>query len=363
MRLTAHIPRGITPKILLVGDHPGFTETKRGVGFQGFAYQDLKGLLNSAGIDFNACAHTYVFSSMPPGNTLLTWAGSKREVQLLAKTEFKWPSYNYPAVIHGKYMKPYYLLDLLRLQNEIQTIKPNLVIALGSVPLWALCNSTGIGKHRGTITESTLNPGQKILPVFSPAASIAQYQNRVILAADLLKAAREQHFPELRRPKRTIYVAETVQDITEYAAAKLQTGKISVDLETLKARFISCIGFAPSPQEALVIPIISSSHDGKVHRAYWPSRQIEHDVWTAIAAICSNPKTEKILQNGLYDVQYLQSVGIPLMNFKHDTMLFQHALYPELPKALGFLGSIHTDEVAWKTLRPRGQKTEFKREL
>jgi len=32
-------------------------------------------------------------------------------------------------------------------------------------------------------------------------------------------------------------------------------------------------------------------------------------------------------------------------------MLLHHALYPELPKGLGFLGSIYTNEASWKLMR------------
>jgi hypothetical protein len=30
-----------------------------------------------------------------------------------------------------------------------------------------------------------------------------------------------------------------------------------------------------------------------------------------------------------------------------------HALFPELPKSLGFMGSIYTNESSWKLLRER----------
>jgi hypothetical protein len=56
-------------------------------------------------------------------------------------------------------------------------------------------------------------------------------------------------------------------------------------------------------------------------------------------------------------------VGLFPHNYVEDTMLIQHALYPELPKSLGFLGSIHTNDVAWKELRPRGKEaTQSKKE-
>jgi hypothetical protein len=35
-------------------------------------------------------------------------------------------------------------------------------------------------------------------------------------------------------------------------------------------------------------------------------------------------------------------------SFEDDTMLLHHALYPEMQKDLGFLGSIYTNEASWK---------------
>lgn len=61
----------------------------------------------------------------------------------------------------------------------------------------------------------------------------------------------------------------------------------------------------------------------------------------------------KLFQNGLYDMQYFLKERMPIRNAHLDTMLLQHAKFPELPKGLGFLGSIHTDEPAWKLMREK----------
>jgi hypothetical protein len=41
-------------------------------------------------------------------------------------------------------------------------------------------------------------------------------------------------------------------------------------------------------------------------------------------------------------------------------MLLHHALYPEMQKGLGFLGSIYSNEPAWKLLR--GKAEELKKD-
>jgi DNA polymerase I-like protein with 3'-5' exonuclease and polymerase domains len=57
----------------------------------------------------------------------------------------------------------------------------------------------------------------------------------------------------------------------------------------------------------------------------------------------------KVFQNGLFDMHRLwRTYGIPVNNAEHDTMLLSHALQPESPKGLAFLGSVYTDESSWK---------------
>jgi hypothetical protein len=43
-------------------------------------------------------------------------------------------------------------------------------------------------------------------------------------------------------------------------------------------------------------------------------------------------------------------------------MILHHSMYPEMPKSLAFLGSIYTNEVAWKKMRDRHGAAETKRE-
>ncbi len=65
----------------------------------------------------------------------------------------------------------------------------------------------------------------------------------------------------------------------------------------------------------------------------------------------------KLFQNGLYDIAFLyRSMGIKVMGASEETMLAHHALQPEMIKDLGFLGSVYTDEGAWKHLGETNQR-------
>ena len=73
--------------------------------------------------------------------------------------------------------------------------------------------------------------------------------------------------------------------------------------------------------------------------------------------VLSGPEP-KVFQNGLYDISFLwRSYRIKTVNAEHDTMLLHHALHPESPKGLDFLGSVYTNHASWKLMRPRGKQT------
>jgi hypothetical protein len=54
---------------------------------------------------------------------------------------------------------------------------------------------------------------------------------------------------------------------------------------------------------------------------------------------------------------------IKVIGAAEDTMLLHHAIQPESLKGLGFLGSIYSDERAWKGMNDRkGYKKTIKRD-
>jgi DNA polymerase I-like protein with 3'-5' exonuclease and polymerase domains len=122
---------------------------------------------------------------------------------------------------------------------------------------------------------------------------------------------------------------------------------LSVDIET-KAGFITCIGFATSEARAMVVPFYSScpTNFGNV----WSEAAQEERVWLQVWRLLGS-SIPKVFQNGMYDLQYLMRMGLRVRACDEDTMLMHHAIYPEMDKGLGFLGSVYTNEPAWKLMR------------
>lgn len=338
-------------KIVIVGEAPGKDEEILGVPFVGSSGQELTRILEDAGIDRKTCYLTNVIQARPPNNKLAEFCGNKKEVGGKA--------YTLPPLSSGKYLRPEFLPELDRLKSEIESIRPNLIIALGGTASWALLTQPKITKVRGTIAESTLCPGIKVLPTFHPAAILRQWDNRAIMVADMMKAAFECKFPEIRRPRRVLWLEPTIADIEKFFFDHLVPAeKITLDIETEKGQ-ITCISFAPSEDLALSIPIWDKRQPDF---SYWPDEESELAAWSWIKKICKL-KIEKEGQNGLYDIQYLwRFYGIPVMNYTQDTMILHHSLQPEMPKDLGTLGSLYTNEASWKHMRTAKAKDQLKRD-
>ena len=359
-------------KIMLVGEASGGEEERLGLPFVGSSGKELTTLLGEAGIDREECYLTNVFLDRPKGNKFhFEWCRGKKEVsdeykEILPQLHkacptYPWPNtYTWASVAQGKYVMPEHLPELQRLKEEILQVKPNLVVALGGTPLWALLGTGGITKLRGAVAQSTLVPGQKVLPAFHPAYVMRAWEERLTLVADLLKAKDQMLFPEIRRPERHIWIRPSLSDMEEFYQKYIKDcDLLAFDTETRKGQ-ITCISFAPSPTIAIVIPFVEKTPNPDYN--YWKDPEDEKSAWRFVQKVLDSP-VPKLAQNGLYDLQYLWTPhGISVRNFSEDTMLLHHSIYIELPKGLGFLGSIYTEEVAWKLMRTRSKDSVEKKD-
>ena len=246
------------------------------------------------------------------------------------------------------------LPHLARLEAELRNLAPRLVIALGGTATWALLGSSQISKLRGVATYTKMVPTLKCLPTFHPAAILPgrQYELRPTIVMDLEKARRESAFPEVRRPERTVFIEPSLEDLAWFYDTHIRDcPRLSIDIETVGEQ-ISCIAFAPSIKMALTVPFIDRRNGGN----YWPDIGQELQAWKWVRYICAS-HTPKVFQNGLFDVHRLwRGYGVRVNNVEDDTMLLSHSLHPEALKGLAYLGSIYTDEAAWK-LEVRHSKT------
>lgn len=334
-------------KIALVAEAWGQQEELTKQPLIGTSGQELNRMLSEARLSRAHCFATNVFALRPTENNLDLLCAPKKEVG--------GKLYTLPAIKQGKYVEPRFFPEVNRLKEELESVGPNLCIALGAVASWALLQNPRIGTIRGTTAESVLVPGLKVLPTYHPSAVLRNWPLRTIVIADLLKAAREAEFAEVRRPQRFILVRPTLAEMWEWWEDHGRYAPfISADIETAKGQ-ITSIGFATHRSHAINIPFIVRKRS-----SYWPTLEEEHWAWSFVKMVLETD-IPKLGQNFLYDLQYIFKMGIKVKNFREDTMLLHHSLYPELQKGLGFLGSIYTNEPAWKLMRGKDDE-ELKRD-
>lgn len=333
------------PCIMCIGEAYGAEEEKERAPFVGSSGYLLTKMLEEAGISRADCYLTNVLNLRPASNKIEAVCGTKAE-------SIK----GWPALIKGKYLRSEFAPELKRLGDELLEINPNVVIALGNTALWALCGRTAISKARGTTCVSTHTvEGYKVLPTYHPAAVSRQWDLRPIAVIDLVKAQRESGFPEIRRPKREIWIEPDLNDMEvfyeRYVVPRcIEQGVVlSTDIETAGTQITEFgLGFR---DVAIVIPFTDPRKPG---RNYWPDARSEREAWGFVKRVSEDIRIAKLFQNGMYDIAFLwRSYGIKTLGAREDTMLLHHALQPESLKGLGFLGSIYCDEGNWKQMRQR----------
>lgn len=343
-------------QIAFVFDHPNTDEQRLGqimVGSTGKMFHKMCEILE---LNVDNCLLTHALAQKPAQENPAHFFINKKNYNKFSK-ESKWRS-KYPVNGFG-FLKQEYESELERLQNELNACKPNIIIAMGSLALWALTGLDKIGTYRGTILKSDLTGGTKVMPTFSPSAVIRNYDFRPIVLADIKKAVEESDTDKIQIKERELWIEPDIKDLEDFEQKYIREDNadqpLSFDIET-GGGFITCVGFAPSDTVALVIPFKDKRN---VLQNYWTDVAHEQQAWAWIKRILENEKITKVAQNQTYDVSWLAyKHNIKVAGTIHDTMHAQHALQPEQQKGLGFLGSIYTNEGAWKTMAKFSKSTK-----
>lgn len=336
-------------RIMCIGEAPGAEEEMLGRPFVGWSGKELRKMLLQSGIDPAGVYMTNVFFRRPQENKIENFCTRKKELGISGM----------PSLSPGNFVQANFAPELERLYDEIQKVKPNVICALGNTPCWAVFRQTPkITALRGRVRETSIRGTKyKVVPTFHPAYILRQWKERVVVLQDFHKAKREAGYPDLRLPHRQVLVDPTFSEAREFLENCLHANEITIDVETSHGQITVC-GIGLSPTKAAVIPFVDWR---KPDLCYWHVEQ-EIVLVKLFRKILASPKVTKILQNALYDITYFwENWRAPFRGELEDTMLIQHALWPELKKDLGTLASIHTDEAAWKTMRLRG-RDDFKRE-
>lgn len=346
-------------KIMLVGDHPDAEESNAGRVFVGARGHMLDTLLyqaglaprNASGVDRSSLYITNVFMQRPPQNDFSRFFIKRKEARD-AGMEDSFPAFSTYGILRASLLP-----EIERLRQEIKSAQPNIIVALGSLALWALCSVDKIANYRGTILPCTLVPDRKVIATYHPGAILRDYSSRPTVIADLVKVKHECEFRDIRRKTRSIWIAESLNDIITFEKVHMEgSTTLAIDVETEAAQ-ITHICIAPNERAVLVIPFWDK------RKPSWHAfpEEVEILIKQWLARIMWG-NTSKVFHNAIYDLTYLAEEGIVVRGRIEDTMLKHHSHLIELPKSLGYLGSLYTSEGAWKNMRIKPKKDITKKD-
>lgn len=226
------------------------------------------------------------------------------------------------------------------LKQILETVSATTIVCFSADSFHTLTGLNGIFKRRGSVYESTLFPGKKVIGTIHPEDSIKKYLYRYYIISDLRRAKAESAFSGIRRTERHLLIRPTLEQSLAYLAKiKAEKLPVSFDIECNGALETSCIAFAISPTDAICIPF---------YKSYWSEFE-EIQIWKAVADVLEDESITKIGQNLMFDISFLiMQNSIITKGPIRDTMIAQNHVYPDFPKGLDFLCSIYTDEPYYK---------------
>lgn len=331
-------------RIVLVGEAWGASEEAQHRPFVGSSGQELNRMLFESGFPRDTIFCTNVIPKRPPGNEMWRF--------------FEPAKGNNKFALRGLHPTDELHASLRTLYAQLDAIRPDLVIAAGNYPLWALtdCTSTrttaesdgrrvpsGIEAWRGSMWYASHAPGNpKCLPVIHPAAIMREWYKRPVTVHDLRTRIPQALMDDWRPQGVTTFAPPSFQAATATLQGWLALAgrgplRLVCDIETARG-LITCIGFANSPKFAMSIPFIKLNGTG--FESYWTEEE-ERALVSLIRQILSHQSVEVEGQNFLYDTQYLAAYIASVPNLRFDTMLAHHLLFPGTPKGLDYLSSLY----------------------
>lgn len=239
------------------------------------------------------------------------------------------------------------------LKAEIKSVQPEVIVAFGNLSMWALTGRWGNTKWRGSYLRADALAGggnSWVIPTYHPAAILRQWSWRPAGLNDLRRAKR---ILDGERPAQPAWQFEVRPSFTHvigklnWLFQQLETTIsplwVDLDLET-RAGHIACCGLSWSAVNALSIPFMCvENKDG-----YWGPDEEADIIWW-LWRVLTHRNIKVRWQNGLYDAQYIWRYWHFVPRGAQDTMISQHTLFGDMPKALHFQASMYaTWYVYWK---------------
>lgn len=220
----------VPAKVMVVGEAPGLTEDRTGIPFQGKAGKLFDSILKELKVKREDLYITNAVKCHPPGNR----TPEKSEVKAC----------------------------LSYLEEEIEFVKPEVIVTMGNTALQAVTGHSGIGKYRGNECTSKYG-GILTVPTYHPAAVLRTPKYMTPFKADLYKALcgnKSQKFTPV------IHYAMTKESLRELLkhleqASKIEFNIACTDLETTTFDYwrpetkVMCMGICADDIHCWAVPL------------------------------------------------------------------------------------------------------------
>jgi len=320
--------------IMMIGESWGKTEAFKQQPFVGETGIELEKILYESNIPINEVFFTNVVSSRPTDNDMKEFFWKTGEAREKKIPEFK-----------GLYPQQIVYDGLQTLKEQIDAIKPKLIIGLGAYALWALtANNYRIGDDTGYKVPTAISEwrGSQLytdpyfgripfLPTYHPAAVLqGSFAWRYMIKHDFsVRAQKILKGENWNEPNYEFIVQPSFDTATQYLLRLLSLldkgpTKVVLDLETsITRQIISCIGLGYERGVAMCIPLLSKARE----EGYW-SQSEEYEIVQILRNILTHPNLRLIGHNLLFDVQYIVDQLFVRPRIWFDTMVGQHVLWP-----------------------------------
>lgn len=309
-------PNGNAPsRVMLVGDYPTEAEIQTGLSFSGSAADSTARLFKSADFDYQNTWKSHYYKVAIPGYFAKD-EKTRKDALLAVKKLHDWDA---------------------TVRQEIQVIKPNLIIAMGELAMNGLTGEKGLLKRAGSIYP--LKP-QLALPEL-PTRVLCIHNHRQLYSMPeefmLTKLDLQKGKPFLDRcpPFKedfNLVIGKNPHYVRDWLATFSSNSEFGVfDVETSK-NLVTCICFCFDGNNSISIPLLDRAMPRSDRAALW------YYVYYTLVG-----KIPWVNQNISYDMNRLEAMKFRIGRVIGDTMLRTSLIYPELPKGLDFLTRLYTN--------------------
>lgn len=245
------------------------------------------------------------------------------------------------ASLHDTFcIKPDYFTNILL--QELSSVKPAVVVAMGEYALRVLTGKENISNYRGSVLPLSVELKARLPQGYMPPKVVCcehlsiehkQEEQKFLIRMDIQKAVDLTTQRAAPLDDHQVIIAKNTNEYLQFRTKYPDNpARMTTDIETHNG-YITCASLTFDGKVGCCIPLLGS----KVH-------VMEQCRMSAmLARDLENPLIAKANQNIAYDKRIYQRFGFRVNPVKWDTMLAANIIAAEFPKRLGFLTSIYCD--------------------